>query len=218
MINKIVISAPVRSNPKLSLIGSLVVGLLLVLSLVLTACSTDPNQSSSNNVGNNGSQPLPPLVAVTAVKTAGNAGNVASGKTKRVGPASIYPNSNITPGDTFPGVTAKEVCVSGYSSSVRNVSSDEKAAVYQSYGMQNIPGKDEVDHLISLELGGSNNIKNLWPEPYAPPPGAHEKDKVENALHAEVCNGTMTLQEAQRIISTDWYAYYLQIENGSTKK
>ncbi len=140
----------------------------------------------------------------------------ASGGGAKAGPASLYPNPSLTPGDVLPGVTAKEVCVSGYSSGVRNVSSDEKAAVYRRYGIPNEPGKHEVDHFISLELGGSNMLTNLWPEPYVTPDapnkiGAHEKDTVENALHAEVCAGRMTLQQAQETIRTDWYAYFLKI-------
>jgi hypothetical protein len=31
---------------------------------------------------------------------------------------------------------------------------------------------------------------------------------VENALNTAVFTGTMTLQEAQHIISTDWFEYY----------
>lgn len=132
------------------------------------------------------------------------------------GPASLYPNPSLTPGDVFPGVTAKEVCASGYSKSVRDVSSDEKAAVYKRYGIPNEPGKHEVDHFISLELGGSNMLTNLWPEPYVTPDapgqiGAHEKDKVENYLHDQVCKNAMTLQQAQDQIRTDWYAVYLKI-------
>ena len=38
--------------------------------------------------------------------------------------------------------------------------------------------------------------------------GAKTKDAVENALHKEVCAGTLTLQEAQEIIRTDWFKYY----------
>ena len=30
--------------------------------------------------------------------------------------------------------------------------------------MEEATTKSEVDHLISLELGGSNSIKNLWPD------------------------------------------------------
>ena len=38
--------------------------------------------------------------------------------------------------------------------------------------------------------------------------GAKSKDAVENALHKEVCAGTLTLQEAQDIIRTNWFKYY----------
>ena len=70
----------------------------------------------------------------------------------------------------------------------------------------------EEDHLISLELGGApKDPRNLWPEPYKPPPGAKEKDTVENFLRREVCAGRLTLEEAQRRIATDWYAVYQQI-------
>ncbi len=66
-------------------------------------------------------------------------------------------------------------------------------------------GDYEEDHLISLELGGNpTDPNNLWPEKYAEPQGAHDKDKIENLLHSRVCAGTITLKEAQNEISTDW--------------
>jgi len=85
-------------------------------------------------------------------------------------------------------------------------------AVYGLYGAVKAPGKYEIDHLISLELGGDNGVENEWPQPYEPRPGAHEKDLVENWLHKEVCEGKMELQEAQREIVTDWYAVYLEMK------
>jgi hypothetical protein len=181
------------------------IGLLLIsLSLSLAACSGGVTVVSYNSNSSSGN-----------VNGGGVANNGSTGK--KAGPASLYPNPKLTPGDALLGVTAKEVCVSGYSSGVRDVTSAEKAAVYQEYGIPNVTGQHEVDHFISLELGGSNDIKNLWPEPYEPKPGAHEKDKVEDALHAAVCAGQLTLPEAQRIISEDWYAYYLKITPSSTK-
>ncbi len=66
---------------------------------------------------------------------------------------------------------------------------------------------------MSLELGGSNDISNLWPEPANPQPGFHEKDKIENYLHAQVCSGAISLQEAQREIATNWYAVYQRMGN-----
>ena len=70
------------------------------------------------------------------------------------------------------------------------------------------PGTYEVDHLIPLELGGSNDISNLWPEAADPRPGFREKDLVENELHRRVCSGEETLQEAQWDIAFDWVTVY----------
>ena len=36
----------------------------------------------------------------------------------------------------------------------------------------------------------------------------HEKDKVENYLHDQVCSGAMPLSEAQKEIATNWLAVY----------
>jgi hypothetical protein len=47
-------------------------------------------------------------------------------------------------------------------------------------------------------------LARLW----AGEPNAHEKDAVENCLHAEVCRGTMQLVEAQRQIATDWLTVF----------
>ena len=61
---------------------------------------------------------------------------------------------------------------------------------------------------MSLELGGSNARANLFPEAATPRPGSHEKDRLENRLHDEVCTGRLRLRRAQRLISTDWVAAY----------
>ena len=61
--------------------------------------------------------------------------------------------------------------------------------------------KTELDHLVSLELGGANDAANLWPE-YPPTP--NPKDKVENALHAAVCDGRVKLTAAQNAIASNW--------------
>ena len=122
------------------------------------------------------------------------------------------PDQDCSPGQALEGVTKEQVCVSGYAKSVRNVGDSEKKAVYAEYGIPtHAPGEYEVDHIISLELGGSNDIANLWPEPAEPRPGFHEKDTVENFLHNEVCSGQVTLQEAQSEIAHDWRGVYDQI-------
>jgi hypothetical protein len=124
------------------------------------------------------------------------------------------PDPACTPGDIFPEATKDKICVSGYSATVRDVPTSEKNAVYAEYGItHHATGEYEVDHFVSLELGGSNDISNLWPEPAAPTPGFHQKDKVENYLHDQVCSGSLTLAEAQRQIATNWLAVYDRMPN-----
>ena len=122
------------------------------------------------------------------------------------------PDPACTPGDIIPTATKDQICVSGYSKTVRNVPASEKDAVYAEYGItHHAAGEYEVDHFVSLELGGSNDLSNLWPEPAAPTPGFHQKDKVENYLHDQVCTGQMTLADAQQQIATNWLAAYQQM-------
>lgn len=119
------------------------------------------------------------------------------------------PDPKCTPGATRV-VALAEICRKGSSKAARNVSAATKRQVIQAYGRAGTGCGTacEVDHLISLELGGSNDPANLWPEVYAPVPGAHQKDLVENWLHAEVCAGRRTLTEAQHDIASDWIAVY----------
>ncbi len=123
--------------------------------------------------------------------------------------ANALPDPQCTPGAIFPDATVAQICTAGYSSKVRNVTDSVKNQVYAEYGIaSHQPGEYEVDHLISLELGGSNDIANLWPEPADPRPGFHEKDKIENYLHDQVCSGAITLQQAQSQIAHDWLSVY----------
>ena len=125
------------------------------------------------------------------------------------------PDSACTPGALMDGATVSQICQSGYSSSVRNVPTSEKDAVYAEYGItHHYAGQYEVDHLVSLELGGSNDISNLWPEAASPTPGFHQKDQVENYLHDQVCNGNVPLKTAQIEIATNWMAVYNQMQSG----
>src|ERR1700730_12367836 len=85
-------------------------------------------------------------------------------------PTPIFPYPKLTPGDAFE-VTVQDLCVPGYTKKVRNVPAEMKREVYEEYGVtSHEPGDYEVDHLIPLELGGSNSIKNLWPESHRTSP------------------------------------------------
>ncbi|MDQ6919428.1 MAG: HNH endonuclease [Candidatus Dormibacteraeota bacterium] len=125
-------------------------------------------------------------------------------------PAGSLPNLSLTPGETFAGVTAEQVCVSGYAGRARNVLLEQYRQVHASYGIAypEPAGTYELDHLVPLELGGNNSNRNLWPEPALPVPGFHQKDLLENYLHAAVCGGRMSLADAQSGIAADWIALY----------
>jgi len=97
-------------------------------------------------------------------------------------PVAAVPDARLTPGKAAL-VGKAAICVTGYSARVRDVPKSEKAAVYARYHVRHVPYAHEVDLLVSLELGGSNAISELWPEPYASPWGARNKDALENKLH-----------------------------------
>jgi hypothetical protein len=121
----------------------------------------------------------------------------------------IQPDPQLTPGATL-AVTTDDICVPGYTQVVRDVPAAVKRQVYAEYGItHHEPGEYEVDHLISLELGGSNSLKNLWPQSYETQPwNAHVKDALEDELHRLVCSGQLDLKTAQHEIATDWIGAY----------
>lgn len=121
------------------------------------------------------------------------------------------PDPKLTPGKALPGIAAKDL-VAGYAGKTRNVPDSEKVKIYAEYHITaHRPGEYEIDHLISLELGGSNEPENLWPQPYAGLWNAHLKDKLENELHRRVVAGRMDLADVQHRISADWIALYRQV-------
>ncbi len=121
-----------------------------------------------------------------------------------------YPDHECTPGAIFPNAGTSTICVKGYTKKVRSVSASLKKKVYAEYGIvyPQPTGSYEADHLIPLELGGSNDIANLFPEAKDPGPGFKEKDLVENYLHNEVCSGNLDLSAAQKQIANDWLGVY----------
>jgi hypothetical protein len=108
----------------------------------------------------------------------------------------VLPDRSLTPGDVLPDATKDDVCTPGWSREHREVTESMRDRVYAEYGRTRGPGCCEVDHLIPLELGGSNDMKNLWPQPDDPRPGSPEKDQLENELHSQVCSGKMPLADA----------------------
>ena len=119
------------------------------------------------------------------------------------------PDPACTPGALDPAVTKatidRTICVDGWAETVRppeNITEQEKAASMAAYGDTGSMADYEYDHFVPLELGGAtNDPRNLWPEPGASP---NPKDTVEDELRQAVCDGQMTLADAQRAIVTNW--------------
>lgn len=122
----------------------------------------------------------------------------------------ILPDPVMTPGIFDANATVDKICQKGYSSSVRNVTDSQKNEVFKEYGLER-SGEYEVDHLISLELGGSNSTQNLWPQAYRGYWNARIKDMAENRLHYLVCAGKIPLREAQYMIATNWIKAYCKV-------
>ena len=129
----------------------------------------------------------------------------------RLGP---NPDRACSPGAYYSKLTKAVLCSSSFhTSTIRNVPESEKFAVEAEYGMA--PGHYgsslEIDHIVSLELGGSNDIANLYPEKLNAGPGYRVKDRLENKAHDLVCAGTMTLHAVQVGIATNWQALYKRV-------
>ncbi len=149
----------------------------------------------------------------------------------------LRPDLKLTPGDVLTNVTAAQVTTKGYATGVRNVPESVKNQVFIAYFGSVPANRDdfEVDHLVSLELGGSNDPKNLWPEirrtPYGSTNAVHTnlvwtaelKDRLEDWMAAdlrktvflhgdEIANGRLHLY--QQKIATDWVAAYREYVPG----
>jgi hypothetical protein len=119
------------------------------------------------------------------------------------------PDKNLTPGATVP-VTAAEICRLGDTGETRPIQASLRQRVLQEYRTpESHAAEYEVDYLITPGLGGADDIRNLWPEPYTSTTwNAHVKDALEDRLHDMVCSGQLDLATAQHDIATDWISAY----------
>lgn len=123
---------------------------------------------------------------------------------------SQLPDPRCTPGSYDPRITAAMLCSGSYRTGTYRPPSSETTSFkyHEAYPAYGIPDgtTSELDHLVSLELGGTNDATNLWPEqPGVPNP----KDSVENQLHTWVCavtgaNSESRLQDARVAIARNW--------------
>jgi hypothetical protein len=121
-----------------------------------------------------------------------------------------------TPGAINPAVTQdnihQTICVSGWTKTVRppvSYTNKLKATQMKALGMNIAPNLAEEDHRIPLECAGHpTDPRNLSPELWDGPYGAHVKDVTESYEKRRVCLGQITLAQCQAIFMGDWRTEY----------
>jgi len=126
-----------------------------------------------------------------------------------VEPVFLLPRADLTPGMARP-VNISEICESGRDGQTGLIPASVHQSVFESYGADYRQAADyELDYLITPELGGVPDPRNLWPQTYGRTEwNAYVKDELELHLHRLACDGTLDLGQAQREIATDWIAAY----------
>jgi hypothetical protein len=124
------------------------------------------------------------------------------------------PDRRCSPGGYYSKLTEAVICAPGFrTSAIRKVSTATRHDVEAEYGLapRSYGSTLEIDHIVSLELGGSNDIANLYPEQANAQPGYHVKDKLENKLHDMVCDGQIKLRAVQQQIAANWQALHTKV-------
>jgi hypothetical protein len=135
----------------------------------------------------------------------------------------VRPNPDLTGGSVrSDGHDVQATC--GHSKAHRGpMSHARRDEILTRYGLP--PGTHpdyEIDHLIPLCLGGSDDPSNLWPEPrrsIEPKWNAEAKDRLERFMCDIVCSGQLDIETAQEDITKDWIAaYHKYYENPPTRR
>ncbi len=117
------------------------------------------------------------------------------------------PVSSLTPG-AWSSVRPDELCAAA--ATTPPIPTSVRDHVLVSYGMQGVPADQyELDYLVTPELGGVPDPRNVWPQWYvAEPWNALVKDELERLLSSMVCSGRLELRVAQTDMAQDWVAAY----------
>jgi hypothetical protein len=133
----------------------------------------------------------------------------------------LLPDPKCTPGAKNPTLTAQVLRDPDFTTKcVRDNATPpkEKNKTYDNYATEHPDHNTgamqycELDHLVSLELGGADTLDNIWPQCGPEDVVLRErffkqKDTVENYLAKQVREGRMDLDDAQKGIASDWTQY-----------
>jgi len=122
----------------------------------------------------------------------------------------VLPDKNLT-GESVRTEDRDAAC--GHASEHRApMNAPRRDEILRRYGLPPGPHPDyEIDHLIPLCLGGSDDPSNLWPQPRRSIEetwNAEVKDQLERLMCNMVCDGQIDIATAQEAFATDWIAAY----------
>lgn len=121
--------------------------------------------------------------------------------------------------------TDKNLICTTRTPTIRDVPESVKMSAYVRQGIQgNHQGLCdgfrgcEVDHRVSLEAGGSNDLSNLIVAPYFGACNMAMKDVLENKIHRLICSDQLSVTQGQEYLYNDWEtAYKLYINKNGCK-
>src|SRR5471032_3458172 len=90
-----------------------------------------------------------------------------------------------------------QVCAADFEASVKPIAKWQKEQALERYGKRPEDFTGDLDYLIPVSLGGSNDVENLWPLPDNKDMGPAQKKELDLKLHQMVCDKTLTLKAAQ---------------------
>ncbi len=197
----------------------------VLLSIFLLAFSLQPPRTSAQDKITCATCPVAG-VQPTASKPLGPA-DASHGCTTQTKSGFPVPDPKCTPGAVNPSVTIDVLKNPSFRTGcIRDcaTSEDDKNATYAQYGIPHPTHNEgasqvcELDHLVSLELGGADTLDNIWPQcgPNQVPLAKRyfkQKDAVENYLAEQVRTGTIDLAKAQTAIATDWTQFLGQAQS-----
>ncbi len=110
--------------------------------------------------------------------------------------AADLPDLSLTPGIARTDMTPARACKTKWGSDQRHITRATKAKIFREYGYignndhncdnpRSRTRRCEIDHLISREILGDDDLKNLWVQAYAGPWNTGDKDRLENAMNKE---------------------------------
>jgi hypothetical protein len=104
----------------------------------------------------------------------------------------------------------EQLCAADFATSQKPVANWQRNEALERYGVRPEQFSGELDHLVPVALGGSNDPDNLWPFRGNGSFTFGAKQALGLKLHDMVCAGKMSLKDAQDAFRKDWTKAYQQ--------